>query len=442
MGSGTSAVPRAEADDASESVGRAGSGASANERLDPSKSEFNRAEIRYLVVGEARESESADSLTMTSVEEAVRYANQNAAVERIELAFSGEVEVAPLEILSRRLTIHAGLGAKPVLVFRDSGRSTRHRVRVGASDLMFGDVELRFEVTQAVDEPHAMFLLDRTPRLQFQNSVLTIQAPPAYGEWLAFMQLAPPRSKEMMPGDDTMNTGSATPPLIDCFSTIIRGQATMLRVPEGVPFRLKWDQGLLITTERLLDLAGSRIMPRGSAGARVDLSNTTAVVGKGLVLLRVDSEFRYPLEFSGELFQCIVFCDPPPEPLAVAPLVEMRAGLGSDFGRKRPYFRSRDTFYHHVDSILRFDPTGNPNEVIEYTFYEREKANELKWDEAGGVVGAIPWRKLPLASQAVERRTKFDYLLDEAEMGQTMRAGFDPVRLPDVAPAAESKSTK
>ena len=90
-------------------------------------------------------------------------------------------------------------------------------VRIGASDLMFGDVELRFEMTQAVDEPRAMFLLDRTPRLQFQNSVLTIQAPAAYGEWLAFMQLAPPRSKEMMPGDDTMNTGSGSLPAHSMF---------------------------------------------------------------------------------------------------------------------------------------------------------------------------------------------------------------------------------
>lgn len=434
--SGASGSGGAESNE-SPGVGATSSGSSGSGlRFDPQKPESSRTEIRYLIVGESRDPVSAESLTMETLEEAVRYANQNASVDRIELAFSGEVDVGSLEIQSRRLTIHAGLGATPVLVFRSSGRSSRYMFRVGACDLMFGDLELRFEVAQEVSDAHAMFLLDRTPRLQFQNSVLTIQASVPSAESLAFVQFTPPRAKELMPGDDTMNTG--TPPLIDCFSTIVRGQATMLRVPEGIPFRLKWDQGLFITTERLLDIAGSRVMPRAAAGGRIDLSNTTAVVGKGLVLMRVDSELRYPLEFSGEFFQSIVVCNPSPQTLVPAPLVEMRAATGSDFGRKRPYFRSRDSFYHHVDTILRLDRTGNPNDVLDYTFYERENASELKWDDAGGVVGTIPWRKLPSPSLPADRQSKNDYLLDEAEMGQTMRAGFDPARLPDPVRSPET----
>ena len=387
-------------------------------------------EIRSLIVGADLNNRAQDSKVVATVEEAIRYANTNSNVERIVLAFSGSVDVEPIKIESSRLTISPALRCRPVLTFRSSSRSKKYPIQIGAGNLMLADVQLRWILPESLDEPDAFLQLDRTQHLHLQNATVTIEGAERAPSMAAFMQIQPLRTSDRMMAEDSVN--GPTPPFIELSCCIVRGAGSLLRIPEGLPSRFRWEQGLFVSSERLIEIGGSQLMPRATSGVKLELNNVTAIVGRGLLLSMVDQTLRYPLEFNAEISNSIISCPASTDSLATAPpLVELRAVPGVDSMKKRPFFGSSNSFYPNLKVLLRVDPSGNPNSFTEYTFYEREKVRELRWEDSRNSVGTIKWKGLPSNSMPLWRHTKLDYRLEESSREET-KAGFDPARLPDL----------
>ncbi len=84
---------------------------------------------------------------------------------------------------------------------------------------------------------------------------------------------------------------------IDLENCIVRGGANMVRMRQSVPIILKWNNGLLVTSERLLAADGSPQSWDDTIG--LSLSHVTISVGQGLCLLRdsIDQPHQPALEF-------------------------------------------------------------------------------------------------------------------------------------------------
>lgn len=395
-----------------------------------SESTLRLDQPRRLVVDQnAEPALIGDTQTVATWDEAVRLFQQYRTVERLELAVDGELPAGNLEINGRTLQIAAAAGRTPRLVFRGSTRNERHPIHLAAGRYLWDGIEFVFDVSESLNEFSSLFLLDATTSLELRNCTITLLGGSRTAPFVSCVQFAPRRAAERMPSDDGMS--EPMPPTLELAASVVRGYGTLVRVPDAMPLRVRWEQGLLITSERMLEYTGSRIRPRAANGIRLELANVTAVMGKGLALLRVDREHRFPFEFSTDLRGCIIACRTnTPESTDVAPLIELRGDPGGEGTRPRPYVYSRNSYFPLLATVLRIDPGMSINDVRELAYFERNNLRELDWEEDGNPVAMVKWKGLPPISTPIDQRFKQDYLLDEMSLVETAHAGFDPVSLP------------
>jgi hypothetical protein len=246
------------------------------------------------------------------------------------------------------------------------------------------------------------------------------------------------------PAPDPMELGplstDALPRLVRLSRCIARGQATLVRAEEMVPFRLDWEQGLLVTTQRLVEMDGAAREPR-DWDERVDvvLRNVTAVARGGLFLVTLNPSAPHQLELSARSFDSIFLLG------NNAPFTEQRGAPRQDNLRWRPNLGGADNFYQHSDLIFRIDLSRDGGESIEYRLDQREEALAEGWYEEKRPYSKVEWQSPPPADLPAHLHTKEHYLLDESLKNPAARssqggrpAGFDPAQLP-LLPAAAGR---
>ena len=97
---------------------------------------------------------------------------------------------------------------------------------------------------------------------------------------------------------DPETEGSRLLTEIDLSNCVVRGETTVLRAEEAVPLRLRWHNGLLVTTERLVNLGGTRKPPERGERILLDLEHLTAVMDQGLGEFSSRPESPYLMEVS------------------------------------------------------------------------------------------------------------------------------------------------
>ncbi|MBI2477613.1 MAG: hypothetical protein HYV60_02885, partial [Planctomycetia bacterium] len=361
-----------------------------------------------------------DPMVVQSLEAALREIEVHPEIRVIEL-HCNRYEAKPLTIdLRSDLTIEAGKGFSPLLVFdrrEPSALGERRMVHLLGGRLTLRGLHFRVDLPYTSESGWAMFHLHQVQDLTLERCTLTIQND--YRADAAFFHIQSPRMPEMpIPGSDALVPPR---PNINLESCIARGEATFVRATEGLPFKLDFSQGLLATSERMIEL-GQRSEAIPQEIARVFLRHVTAEMGFGLCRATLrDADARLP-QLSINAENCLL------DHNANAPLLE-HAGV-RDVAATISYaidLRGNSNAYPRTEVLWRIEPREGAS--VEIAWDDRLDTDNAWYKETVSETYA-PWLDTPRKLDRVMHEiTPSDYLVADGE-----EMGFHPAELPDLPP--------
>ena len=193
------------------------------------------------------------------------------------MRFDGPREDRPLKISNLRLTIRAGEGRQPVVVFRptdaDPVKYPRSMFTLAGGQLTLTGVAAELHVPRGVPADNWSLLETWGGEMvRLERCSLTVlntsDQGSTYHQDVAFFRARSAPDADAAIGGVAAATPLATIELTDC---IARGEADFLHVEDLQPVHLTWDNGLLLTTERLLAAEGGQAAPKLDEMLRIEL---------------------------------------------------------------------------------------------------------------------------------------------------------------------------
>ena len=199
-----------------------------------------------------------------------------------------------------------------------------------------------------------------------------------------------------------------------------RGEATFVAIADETPLTIRWNQGLLVTSQRLIETGGSASDPKWYEKIDINLTSVTAVCREGLHQMRrgVGKGYQMPLDMVAE--HCI-FAPGPATPLFE--YVGAPAGSEDDL---RLQSTGDSNCYPSADVVFLRVRSGSPGESE-----QNYELDDRRWSTENRSQVGNPFLRQPPPYIPAHALTKLDFIADpELSAG----AGFDPLRLPDIAP--------
>jgi hypothetical protein len=204
-------------------------------------------------------------------------------------------------------------------------------------------------------------------------------------------------------------TPLATVELTDC---IARGEAVFLKVEDLQPVYLLWDNGLLVTTDRLLSVGGGQAAPKPDEMVRLELRHLTAAVRGGLCRLSNSSANPYQLSVQFACTSDVIVTGPG------SPLVEQEGTGGVDKSRQRLVWNGDRNYYQNVDVfwLVRNLDQEAPPENMAFdtwkTYWGPSRENQPSREP-------LAWRKSPNGDRPLHAHTVADYTLEDPTFGDS-----------------------
>jgi serine/threonine-protein kinase len=351
----------------------------------------------------------------------------------VELRFNGPRAEPPLDIANVRLKLRAAFGYRPQIVFRpEVSMGELHMIRlVGGSSahLQWEGVDLRLELpANAPADGWSLFGLSTGQSLDLTSCLLTVQDGdeerlPIH-EAVAFIAVQRRRSSDSMTMlDSQLAMGQQAQ--INLERTIARGEASLIALTEETPLTIRWNQGLLITSQHLIETGGSATEPQYYEQIVLDLDSVTAYCRGGLYCLRRGPGKSFQFHVNANANHCVFVSE------LGAPLFEM-TGLAAP---------PEDDELKSTGEGNRFSPADMPFLIFRATAMGEPQIFKLgrRWSNETRPQAGVPWVHVPPLDRPLHELTKHDFLIEDDSLpGST---GFDPLLLPDAWPAAESDET-
>lgn len=367
----------------------------------------------------------------------------------IELRFNGLREERPVALANVKLTIRPGNGFRPVLVFRpdDPDPVTYPRSMLSATGgrLTLVHVAMRLEIPRELAaQQWSLLEVGQTQTVRLEQCTMSVcnsaeQGEP-YGTEVAFFRTRSDMPRDIAVGDDARALAGG--PQIELYDCVARGQATFLRAYGTDPLSFLWQNGLLVTGERLLWLEGDQQTPRPDDLIRLKLEHLTAVVHKGLCRMRVDPMIPDQLPLEIQCANSILIGN------AEGPLLEQ---LGTPPGaalQSLVRWNGERNFYQGFAVFWR-TATATGETAVEQLGFDDWQALWGPDRETLPSWGQVQWHGLPGPEQTLCERQPSDYRLadngiDNPALGAASdgaNAGAQLDRLPRFPEAAASTSS-
>lgn len=364
---------------------------------------------------------SAETDVVGSLAQGIRRAAEKGITE-VELDFNGDSVEHPFEIPAGRMLVHAAPGRKPRIVFRPELSTVvdqRQMIRLlgSSSRLSLQDLDVRLELPAEPSFGWTMFAVHQGQSLDISRCVVTVVDQGSNGaavhDQVSVVQLQTRRLTEMMKMEDDMAMIAATSIyLSECF---VRGETTFLSVPEELPVRLEWDQGLFISSKRLIETGGTIAKPRWHGRLELALNRVTIAAQQGLFQMKRRSDAAHQLDLEVTSDRSIFTVG------AEAPLFEF-AGM-PNIEEIHFSFSGADNCYPREEMLfVRARPIAPGEGMVDFNL-----ANRSRWASAerSPDLGVI-WQSPPAADLPAHSQLPDHYQLSETSPHS---AGF---RLEDV----------
>ena len=353
----------------------------------------------------------------------------------IELRYNGRHEERPIALDNLRLTIRAGEGFAPQVVFRpgpenlDPSTYARSMLRVTGGELSLVNIDLQLEVPRSSGAERWSLIEtrgDRTVRLT--GCTLSVQNAAddgsAYHTGVSFFDVKAPLGTRFITFEELgVRQRPVTIRLENC---IARGEASFLYSEQSQPIDFLWDNGLLVISDRFLTMQAGVFSspgrgPQVEHAIAVELRHLTAVVLDGLLSATTTADARYQMNVE---FKCsdsiIVAADH-------AALIEQHGAIGPEDAEEyiqRLSWKGTLNFYEQFndfvtihdslgDEILRLDYDSwlAHWETMPDDYDDRPRQDAVVWDRLGDVEGPL------------HRHTVADYVLRGSPAENPARTG-------------------
>ncbi len=348
-------------------------------------------------------------------------------VSEIELRYNGLSIERQLEIDHSRLAIRAAPGYRPVLVFQpqvQSGDDVMIRLAGGSSSQIgFEGVELRLELP--ADLPAngwSLFSMSTGQSLDLTECVLTVvdgdADNPSIHDQVSMINVNRRRTGDMITMADAQ-VAMGQQARINLDRCIARGEASVVWLSDETPLTIRWNQGLLVTTQHLLVTSGSATEPQYYDQIVLDLKNVTAFCREGLYFLRRGPGKAFQFHVNAYAEQCVFVSD------TTSPLFEM-------VGLVNPPEQDE---LQSTGEGNRFSPADMPFLFVRQTMGSEPQIFKLgrRWSSETRSQAGVPWLHAPPLKTPAHEAVKRDFLIDESGDG---RPGFAPLLLPDAGSSA------
>jgi len=375
-------------------------------------------------------------------------AQKNPNLKIIELHYDGPRLSEPLTLANCDLTIRAGYGFSPILAFRPAKATPfQSMFAISGGKLVFENVQFEFDTpSNLAPNDHAkkweLFKLDSVEMLQMTHCVMTIRNASKDQEPrcpnVAFFDVDAKQRiihDAVLDAYQSVGTTSGGPLAIDLRHCIVRGEATLLRVDQMFPFRFSWNNGLLATTERLLQAGGATIAQAAGNHIKIELNHVTAVMKRGMCLLINKADTPHQLVVAITCNDSILMTAPT-SPLIKQGYIDTRKTYQS-----RLRYRGQGNFYPQVRLFWEIASRKSPEEKRPFSFADWERF----WDREELPQQAVKWQKLPDASLPTHAVSPADYKLISNTTNPAYHsasdqsdAGFAAKQLPKLSPVQEA----
>ncbi|MBX7167015.1 MAG: serine/threonine protein kinase [Pirellulales bacterium] len=367
----------------------------------------------------------------------------------IELRYHGPKVTRPIQLANQAVTIRAGAGFRPEIVFAPGDaelpRSTTAMISLVGGSLTLVNVAIAWQppAINTSAAPWTLIEAQAAQAVRLQQCVLTASIPPGQGEAqrpTAFLRVLPP------PGGELPVTIGAffglEPVVVEFTDCVARGAATLFDVVTPQTATITWDNGLLATSDRLLHIAGEMsATSTREVPIELNLRHVTVAAQRGLVLLESQHDEPFNAQVTCRVKDCILLHAPS------AAIVDLATGESKDLQRRRLSWHGEDNFYEGVSTFWRIaDAADEDPETYNFRAWQQwwgtTRESQPHWN------GAI-WRKLPPPDLSFDQQVLDDYALDEAGESNPARssasdgsdAGFQRSRLsPLVLPGKSAVS--
>jgi eukaryotic-like serine/threonine-protein kinase len=349
----------------------------------------------------------------------------------IELRFDGPREERPIKLSNQHVTVQAGKGYRPILVFRPTELNPvmypRSMFTLTAGRWEMSDVAVELHVPREVlAENWAMFEARGGQTLRLKRCSLTVRNASdqmtRYHQEVAFVRAKPAPDAEPAVESSPAATPLATIELTDCIG---RGEAVFLCVEDLQPVYMLWENGLLATTEQFLTVGGVQAAPKPDEMVRLDLRHVTAAVRGGLCRLSATPASPHQLTVQFACTDSIILT------ARNSPLVEQEGTASLEKSRQRFVWNGDRNFYQDVDVfwvVRNVDSRGAP-EAMSFegwkTHWGPSRENQPSRDP-------LLWRRSPNADRPLHAHTASDYSLEDPTFNDAAQGapGFRADRLP------------
>jgi hypothetical protein len=347
-------------------------------------------------------------------------------LSEIELRFSGPRIEQPIEITNARLTIRAAAGFRPIVVFQpEVGMSKDEMISLlgGISaHIAFDGIELRLMLPADLPaDGWSLLSMSTGQSLDLNNCVLTVsdgdQDNPPIHDQVAMIAVNRRRAGDSMGmGDPQVAMGQQA--RITLERCIARGEASLVCLTDETPLTIRWNQGLLVTSQHLLTTSGSASEPQYYDQIVIDLDNITAVCREGMYYMRRGPGKAFQFHVNAYANHCVFVGD------VGAPLFEM-VGLTTPPEEDELQSTGDGNRFAPLDMpflFVRSSPTNDPQ------IFKLGR----RWSSETRSQAGVPWLHSPPLDHPAHDSLKRDFVID-VEPGDN-RAGFDPLLLPEIAP--------
>jgi serine/threonine-protein kinase len=343
----------------------------------------------------------------------------------VELRFTGPQIQQPLEISNSRLNIRAAPGFHPIIVFQPEvgmGADEMIHLAGGATaHVGFEGVELRLNLPEDLPaNGWALLSISTGQSIDLTECVLTVadggMNRPSIHDQVAMIAVERRRAGEMTMADPLVAMGQQA--RINLDRCIARGEASLVCLTDETPLTIRWNQGLLVTSQHLLETGGSATEPQYYDQIVLDLDNVTAFCREGLYYLRRGPGKAYQFHVNAYADQCIFASD-------------MGTALFDMIGPSTPPEQDE---LQSTGEGNRFSPADMPFLFIRPAASHEPQVFKLgrRWSSETRSQAGIPWVRPPALDRPLHEAQKSDFLIT-AEPGDG-HSGFDPLLLPETNP--------
>lgn len=416
--------------------------------------------IEKVIVGPTDRAWPDNSVPAETLAEALTKAD-DLGVNIIEIAVP-LIDSPPLRIPRDGMTIRSIVGSSEIRFVADQPPAMERAVMVdiGSHRIDFQNLHFTWQVRGSAIEGGSLFSLTTNRMVRLTECTITVENLAQRDEVFAFEILGTANSRpaigdllsdpfSLRPGiaatsplteDDgklTGRTASPTrlpmPPLvaIELNQVACRGEMTLINLVDAVQMQLRWANGLLAVSGRMLEVAGVEV-PVSSSGVQIQLllSRVTASTGDGLVRTRLGPSGQYPMPIDRDS-RSVVFRSP-----LAAPHIEF-VGLAPGFGAIDGLINLRGE-----DNAYDLEPEGDWP-ILDLTLDGGEK--QVFWMSQMLVPSRPPWVADRSPLWVVRWSKPLDDLIPASQMTAesfyqdgTVVPGFDRDTLPNFPPRRPS----